>query len=49
MCDNNGYEYWDGESGMGVSPTPSGINPDNLAYGPCEECKGLGFYFFRVD
>ena len=45
-CDNNGVEYWDGETGMGASPSPSGINPEWLAWGSCENCNGLGFILY---
>lgn len=42
-CDSNGIQYWDGETGEGVKDNPSGINPEWLERGPCENCHGLGF------
>ena len=45
-CDNNGRVYYDGESGMGISASPSGINPDNLAIESCENCSGLAFILY---
>lgn len=47
-CDVNGIQYWDGNTGEGVSPTPSGIDPECLDKGSCETCYGLGYYFYRV-
>ncbi len=44
MCDNNGVVYWDGATGE--SSTPSGIDPENLSFGGCENCYGLGFILF---
>jgi len=45
-CDNTGREYWDGDTGLGVSPSPIGIDPDKLAQGPCDNCEGLGFILY---
>lgn len=47
-CDSNGLQYWDGETGMGVSHTPSGINPEWLSWDSCETCHGLGYHLFYV-
>lgn len=47
MCDLNGIQYWDGETGEGLNNSPSGISPEWLASGNCEDCHGLGFYFYR--
>lgn len=32
-CDNQGMEYWDGQTGMGANPSPSGIDPEWLTWG----------------
>jgi len=45
-CDNQGLEYWDGSTGMGVNPSPAGIDPENLSWGFCENCSGLGFILY---
>lgn len=46
-CDVNGIQYWDGETGLGVSPTPSGIDPEWLDWGTCETCKGLSYILHK--
>ena len=46
-CDMDGLQYWDGETGLGVSNTPSGINPEWLCSGYCDNCEGIGFLFKR--
>lgn len=45
-CDVNGLQYWDGETGLGVNNTPSGINPEWLESGACETCEGLGYQLY---
>jgi len=47
-CDTDGQQYWDNSTGEGLSHTPSGIAPENLDRGPCENCLGLGFILYRV-
>lgn len=42
-CDNNGRIYWDGQTGMGESSSPSNIDPEWLDYGTCPYCEGLGY------
>lgn len=42
-CDNNGMIYYDGETGLGVSSSPSGINPEWLTSVLCDECEGVGY------
>lgn len=43
-CDNEGYEYWNGITGMGVGPTPPlGLPEDDIASGACENCNGSAF------
>ena len=45
-CDNNGLGYRDGETGVGASPSPSGISFECLSWGLCENCNGLGFILY---
>ena len=45
-CDNNGTVYWDGKTGEGEKSNPSGIDPQWLAFGGCENCKGLGYILY---
>jgi hypothetical protein len=43
-CNNEGKEYWDGNTGMGASPhPPPGIAPEDIAWGFCETCDGVAF------
>lgn len=44
-CDIDGLQYWDGATGEGVSNSPSGIDPEWLERGNCENCEGIGFLF----
>ena len=46
-CDNRGQVYWDGSTGMGENSSPSGIDPKNLSWGSCENCKGLGYILYK--
>lgn len=48
-CDVNGIQYWDGDTGMGVSSNPSGIDAEKIDSGSCETCGGVAYLFFRVD
>lgn len=45
-CDNNGTVYWDGKTGEGESSSPSGIDPEWISYGGCENCKSLGYILY---
>jgi len=45
-CDNQGIEYWDGNTGLGASSSPSNIPPEYLSWGSCENCNGLGFILY---
>ena len=47
-CDVDGLQYWDGATGLGVKDNPSGIDPEFLDQGPCDNCAGLGFLLFEV-
>jgi hypothetical protein len=46
-CDTDGQQYWDGRYGEGVQPNPSGIPPEHLERGNCEDCFGIGFVLYR--
>lgn len=48
VCDADGRQYWDNNTGEGVSHTPSGIDPRYLEVGACETCLGLGFVLYHV-
>lgn len=48
MCDADGRQYWDGETGMGVSASPSGINPEWLEWDNCDNCHGLGYILYYI-
>ena len=45
-CDNNGLEYWDNETGLGVSSSPVGIPKENIECGACDNCNGLGYILY---
>lgn len=47
-CDNNGLQYFDGATGMGVSSSPSGIDPEELAWENCDNCYGLAYILYYV-
>lgn len=47
-CDNNGLQYFDGATGMGVSASPSGIDPEELAWENCDNCHGLAYILYYV-
>ena len=43
-CDNNGQEWWDGDTGLGVgSVPPTGIPHENISHVDCDNCNGLGY------
>ena len=47
-CDNNGQEWWDGMTGLGVgSAPPVGVPVENLSNGDCENCDGLAYLIAR--
>lgn len=42
-CDMNGLQYWDGRTGLGVNNSPVGLDTEDMCFGGCEECDGVGF------
>jgi len=43
-CDNNGIEYWDGNTGLGAGPNPpKDIPKEDVSFGSCENCNGIGY------
>lgn len=42
-CDINGVQYWDNRYDEGLQNNPSGIDPEYLDRGSCENCHGLGY------
>lgn len=43
-CDNQGQEWWDGETGTGVGPcAPFGCNPEYISHDDCQSCGGLAY------
>jgi hypothetical protein len=48
-CDNNGLQYFDGSTGLGVAPYPlPGIPEEDLASENCDNCYGLAYILYYV-
>jgi len=45
-CDANGLQYYDGSTGLGVSASPSGIDPEWLTSEGCDNCGGLAYLLY---
>lgn len=46
MCDSRGIEYWDGNTGFGSGPNPPrDIPAEDVSWGSCENCNGVGYIF----
>jgi hypothetical protein len=48
-CDNSGTVYLDSKTGEGESSSPSGIDPEWLDRGSCENCNGLGLFCITIE
>ena len=44
-CDCNGDQWFDGRTGLGVSPTPPDIDEEWIASELCTECDGLAYLY----
>lgn len=43
-CDNDGLEWWDGMTGLGVGPSPPHTcSVEDLSSGQCQSCGGVAY------
>lgn len=46
FCDNDGRQWYDGNTGLGAGPSPPiGVAEEDLASDICGECDGLSLLF----
>jgi len=49
-CDNDGIVYFDGNTGLGVGPTPpGGLQKEDIGIDTCDNCFGVGFILTIQD